>query len=69
MKNQAALDAFNTEITGVSDRLYAILNYTENKWDTEADQVNYGHVADAKHVNQLLDAIAGFLGLIEAKGL
>jgi len=61
-ENEKALNAFNERMTSMNEKLELIQNHCiENNMELNPENVHWGHVGNAGHVNELLDEIINFL--------
>ena len=68
MTNQEkALIAYVGAIAEMRKTLEVLLEHANDHLGTAPDDINWGHVGSANHVNELLGEITGFLGLREVE--
>jgi hypothetical protein len=61
--NETALSAYAAAIAEMCETLTALLAHTDDHLGTAPEDVNWGHVGNANHVNEQLAEITRFLGL------
>ena len=62
---QTALSAYAAALAEMRETLAALTAHADDHLGTLPEEVHWGHVGSANHVNELLGEIAGFLGLRE----
>ncbi|MCL2107046.1 MAG: hypothetical protein FWH26_08340 [Oscillospiraceae bacterium] len=62
---QTALEAYAAALAEMRDTLAALTAHADDHLGTTPEEIHWGHVGSANHVNDLLGEIAGFLGLRE----
>jgi len=62
---QTALEAYAAALAEMRETLAALTAHADDHLGVTPEEVNWGNVGSANHVNELLGEIAGFLGLRE----
>ena len=61
IKNEKATTDFIKAVQSNNDLLLKITNHMDNHMNIDPENVNYGHVGSAGHVNNLLKEMCEFL--------
>jgi len=63
--NETALSAYAAALAEMRETLALLTDHADDHLGVAPEDVNWGHVGSANHVNELLAEVAGFLGLRE----
>jgi len=63
--NETALSAYIAALAEMRETLAALTAHADDHLGTLPEDVNWGNVGSANHINELLGEIAGFLSLRE----